>query len=497
DNPAERFNDDFKTISAKVDFGFTNKKWADQFFISLLATDQKKGVQTAQTMAQVFGEFRNNEEVLMPSVSYRKGDLFTEGLDISTFAAYSDAKSVVIDTTTNRYDWRGEIIGTNPAGGEIGRNGRSLFTQKDKSHIYRFNATYQLPSNYKIGFNYLYSSTRRTGEDPFTPVFRIPYIEPQKIGSHFAGLSLETVKLDEKLNANAFIKYYGYNSSINDLVFTTEWEVLEETNNVSNWGGGVAASYKLSPKLLLKTSVEQATRMPSPTEALGDGVTIINNPLIKPEQSFNANLGLGLGRYQIGSRDNLKITLGTFYRNVQDQLLFTVVDGQGNGEFRNISKVRGLGAEIDMVYELDQKFKFKLNGTYLDLRNNLKIDEDGRDNIVYRDRLRNTPYLMANAGLEYVVRDFIQKESKVFTYLQSSYVHEFFLRWPSLGNQDSKDIIPTQLVFDMGIGYTFPSQKLVVALDVSNMLNEQVYDNFLLQKPGRAIFFKINYQIIQ
>ncbi|MEM9650241.1 MAG: carboxypeptidase-like regulatory domain-containing protein, partial [Bacteroidota bacterium] len=47
DNPAERFNDDFKTISAKVDFGFTNKKWADQFFISLLATDQKKGVQTA------------------------------------------------------------------------------------------------------------------------------------------------------------------------------------------------------------------------------------------------------------------------------------------------------------------------------------------------------------------------------------------------------------------------------------------------------------------
>ncbi len=104
---------------------------------------------------------------------------------------------------------------------------------------------------------------------------------------------------------------------------------------------------------------------------------------------------------------------------------------------------------------------------------------------------------MANAGLEYNVLDFIQKESRFFTYLQSSYVHEFFLRWPSLGNEDTKDTIPTQLVFDAGVGYTFPSQKLTLAVDVSNMLNEQVYDNFLLQKPGRAIFFKINYQITQ
>ncbi|MEM7382176.1 MAG: TonB-dependent receptor, partial [Bacteroidota bacterium] len=134
-------------------------------------------------------------------------------------------------------------------------------------------------------------------------------------------------------------------------------------------------------------------------------------------------------------------------------------------------------------------------GTYLDLRNNLEIDENGRDNIIYRDRLRNTPYIMANAGLEFTTRDFIQKESKIFTYLQSAYVHEFFLRWPSLGDEDNKNIIPTQLIFDAGVGYTFPSQKLVVAVDVSNMLNEQVYDNFLLQKPGRAIFIKLNYQI--
>lgn len=495
EDPAERFNDDFQTASVKLDLGFTNKKWADQFFITMLASDQQKGVQTAQTMAQIFGEMRYNEQVLMPSLSYRKKDFITEGLDVTAFGAYSYTEGTLVDTTTARYDWRGEQIGTNVSGGEMGRNGKSLFTQKDKSQVYRFNATYRLPSQFKLGLNYLYSSTSRTGEDPFTPVYRIPYLEPQNIGSHFAGLSLETIKFNEKLHLNAFLKYYGYISSINDLVYTTEYEIINHRNEVSNWGGGFAASYRALPKLLLKTSVEQATRMPSPTEALGDGVTIRNNPLIKPEQSFNTNLGAVLGRYQLGTRHGLKIALNTFYRDVTDQLLFTITDGQGNGIFQNINKVAGTGAEIDIVYDYDLKLKFTLNGTYLDLRNNLKIDENGRKNIVYRDRMRNTPYFMANAGLEYSITDLIQEGSRFFTYLHSSYVHEFFLGWPSLGSQDNKNFIPSQLVFDTGIGYTFPSQKIILALDVSNLLNEQVYDNYLLQKPGRAIFLKINYQI--
>lgn len=497
ENPAERFNDDFQTASVKLDVGFTNKKWADQLFISMLASDQKRGVQTGQTMAYVYGEMGNNEKALMPSLSYQKKDLILKGLDVTAFAAYSYTEGTLVDTTAARYDWRGLRIGTNISGGEMGRNGKSQFTQKDQSEIYRFNGTYQLPADFQLGLNYLYTSTRRTGEDPFTPVYRIPYLEPQHVGSHFVGLSLETVKFEDRLHANAFVKHYRYNSSINDLVYTTEYEIVNHQNEVANWGGGFAASYRLLPALLLKSSVEQATRMPSPTEALGDGVTIVNNPLIRPEQSFNTNIGAVLGRYDLGSHHGVKVAVNTFYRDVKDQLLFTVINGQGEGIYQNINSVAGTGAELDVVYDFDQKLKLNLNGTYLDLRNNLKVDENGRDNIVYGDRLRNTPYFLANAGLEYSMRDVFQKASRLFSYLNSGYVHQFFLGWPSLGNQDNKNFIPSQLVFDAGIGYTFPSEKLILALDVSNMFNEQVYDNYLLQKPGRAFFFKINYQITQ
>lgn len=497
ENPAERFNDDFQTASVKLDIGVTDKKWADQLFFSMLASDQKRRVQTGQTMAYVYGEMRNNEKVLMPSLSYQKNDLIVKGLDVTGFAAYSKNEGTLIDTTTARYDWRGIQIGTNSSGGEMGRNGKSYYTQNDQSQIYRFNGTYQLPSDFRLGLNYLYTSTRRTGEDPFTPVYRIPYLEPQSVASHFAGLSLETVKFDHRLHANAFLKHYAYISSINDVVYSTDYEVVNYQNEVTNWGGGFAASYRILSKLLLKASVEQATRMPSPTEALGDGVTIVNNPLIQPEQSFNTNIGAVLGRYDLGVRHGIKVALNTFYRDIKDQLLFTIINGQGEGMYQNINKITGTGAEIDIVYDYDQKLKVNLNGTYLDLRNNLRIDENGRENILYGDRLRNTPYFMANAGMEYNMRDVIQNESRLFTYLNAGYVHQFFLGWPSLGNQDNKNFIPSQLVFDAGIGYTFPSQNLTLALDVSNMFNEQVYDNYLLQKPGRAFFFKINYQLTQ
>ncbi|MDO5971056.1 TonB-dependent receptor [Flavivirga aquimarina] len=498
DNPAERFNDDFQTTSAKLDIGFTQKKWADQFFLTLLASDTKKGIQTAQTMARVFGKVRNNEQVIMPSISYKKTNLITKGLDVNAFAGYTYTEGVLIDTSHVQYDWRGMEIGVRESGGEMGYDGKSEYTQKNQSQIYRLNTTYQLPSDFKLGFNYLYSTTRITGEDPFTPEYRIPYLEPQNIRSQFAGLSLETVKFNNKLRANAFVKYYGYNASINDLEYTDEWEIIEYKNKLNNWGGGFAASYRFSPELLIKTSLEQATRMPSPTEALGDGVTVNNNPFINPEQSFNVNLGTILGRYKLGSsRHGIKIAVNTFYRDVTDKLLFTVIDGQGNGEFRNIDRISGTGIELDFIYDFDYNFKFKLNGTYQDLRNNLEFDEDGRENIVYRDRMRNEPYFMANAGLDYNVSDYIQKNSKIFAYLQSSYTHEFFLRWPSLGSEENKSIVPSQLVFDAGIGYTFPSKKFILAVDIFNMFNEQVYDNYLLQKPGRAIFLKINYKITQ
>ena len=498
ENPAERFNDDFRTANIKLDIGFTEKKWADQFFITLLTTDQKRGIQTGQNMARVYGKVRYNEQLIMPSIVYKKGDFLTEGLDVNLFSGYSITNGTLVDTSSAKYDWAGDILAYTPGGEIVTRDNQSEFTLIDRTWISRFNSSYKLSDHYKIGFNYLGTITNRIGKDPYSPKYRIPYLEPQAITSHFAGLSLEALKFREKLRANVFAKFYHFDATINEYSYVGQelgYVLFSHENSETNWGAGFASSYKFLPKVLFKISLEQAARMPTATEALGNGVGIENNPKIKPVTSFNMNLGATFGNYSLGKKHTIKLSTNAFLRDTKNKLLFTVTDGFGNGEYRNVEKTLGKGIELEFVYGYGEWFKLTANGTYLDIRNNLEYEPDGRKNIVYWDRLRNTPYLMSNIGFQIHLDHVIQKKSKVMFYGQSSYVHEFFLNWPSLGNQTGKRTIPSQLVFDTGISYTIPSKKLSLSMDVSNLLNKQLFDNYLLQKPGRAISFKLNYQI--
>ncbi|RYZ44625.1 MAG: TonB-dependent receptor, partial [Sphingobacteriales bacterium] len=306
EHPATRFNDQFKTINGKADIGFVNKKWADQLFISLLASTQKRGIQTGQTMATVYGKLHYDEVMLMPHLSYQKANLFTKGLNLTLFSGYTKREGTTVDTAMAFYNWKAETTPHQQGGGEISRNGQSLFTMYENSWINRINLTYSLPRNFKLGFNYLNSRTDRRGADPYASPIRIPLIAPQYFNTQFAGMSLETRRLDDKLYLNTFLKWYDFNTTSNDLVYSMVEGAYQATavpiaNSSSNWGGGLAASYKFHPHLLGKFSIEQATRLPTPTEALGNGILVVNNPNIKPEQSLNINLGMVWGRIPVGA----------------------------------------------------------------------------------------------------------------------------------------------------------------------------------------------------
>ncbi len=498
ENPARRFNDQFQTLNGKVDIGFVEKKWADLFFISMLASTQEKGIQTGQTMATVYGKLRYKEVLVMPHLSYQKNNLFTKGLNLSLFSGYTKREGQTIDTSSALYNWKGDKRDHQQGGGEIGRDGRSLYTMHDQSWITRINLTYQLPAQFKLGFNYFNSGTDRRGEDPYVAAHRVPNIAPQSINTQFAGLSLETKKWQERLYVNLFAKWYDFKITSNNLQYFLvngqhQATAVPIRNKQSNWGGGMATSYKFHRHFLTKFSIEQSVRLPTPTEALGDGILVRNNPGIKPEQSLNANLGFVLGRIPIGRLHGLKLSASTFFRDTQNQLIYDI-GGKDNGIYENVSMTQGKGVEMEIVYDLNYWLRINANGTYLDIRNNQRYDK-GAINAVYGDRLRNTPYLLGNAGVSANIPNVIQKDAKLFVYMHANYLHEFYLRWPSLGSKETKYMIPSQLVFDLGVGYTFPKQNLSLAFDVSNFTDTQTYDNYLLQKPGRAVFIKIKYLI--
>ena len=76
-----------------------------------------------------------------------------------------------------------------------------------------------------------------------------------------------------------------------------------------------------------------------------------------------------------------------------------------------------------------------------------------------------------------------------------NYVKAFHRNWANVGG-NNLDIIPTQYPVDAGLTYAFPGQKIVLRFDAKNIFNQQVFDNFGLQKPGRAFFGKITYVIL-
>jgi hypothetical protein len=71
-------------------------------------------------------------------------------------------------------------------------------------------------------------------------------------------------------------------------------------------------------------------------------------------------------------------------------------------------------------------------------------------------------------------------------------VHSFFRGWESVGLRDQKQVIPSQLLHTLGVGYLVRGDRVHVSttLEVSNLTDEPAFDFYGLQRPGRAFYLK-------
>jgi outer membrane receptor protein involved in Fe transport len=118
-----------------------------------------------------------------------------------------------------------------------------------------------------------------------------------------------------------------------------------------------------------------------------------------------------------------------------------------------------------------------------------KYDNNGNVLLYYNKQLPNEPYFTVNGSVQYNFKDILQKNSELNLYYNFGYVGEFYTSWLEI------DKTTTQFPQDLGLSYAFPNKKIIVSFDARNILNEQVYDNFAVQKPGRAFYLKLNYTL--
>jgi len=117
------------------------------------------------------------------------------------------------------------------------------------------------------------------------------------------------------------------------------------------------------------------------------------------------------------------------------------------------------------------------------------------ESTTYGARIPNIPYLFANGDLELTVRDLIRKTNHLNLGYATNYVHDFPLYYEVHG-ASGKKVVPSQFSHDVNVTYTVGNGRYNFALECKNLTDARLYDNFSLQKPGRAFYFKIRYFFI-
>ncbi|MDR0427330.1 MAG: TonB-dependent receptor [Dysgonamonadaceae bacterium] len=502
---AKRFNDAYKSIGGRMEFGFTGVKWADRFYIGYNGSDAYNEIQHGTYMSVPYKGRTSDSRAHVFSLNYRKKDILMKGLEFTLDGMYSRRKEVVTDTVKWNYNWFGEISsGLNgepilrPNGAQQGAPTLNHINRKIKT--FRTGLNYDVLRNHKIILNHIFYDTDHTRQDLMRSETERNFIGTRDLQKNITSLAYEMTTFRGKLTTTLFGKYYQQKIDKTDpslkVVDGESVRVEEKTDNKKTATGyGLTLFYSVLPKLQLQVSAERAVRMPSESEVFGSpGENIVENTALNAEISDNLNIGVKTGPFPVG-KHRFDAAASVFVRDTKDkivqQISTRINDAVQTAPFENLGKTKAKGVEVELNYSYDRKLDVSLNMSKFNSVFNTKHDSNGREYDYYNKQLPNEPYFTVNGMAKYAFRNLIQKHSTLNVYYNCGFVKSFYTNWLQLEAFQ----VPDQFIQDMGISYLFPNRKFVVSFDAKNIFDKQAYDNFAVQKPGRAFYIKLNYTI--
>jgi len=468
-----RFHDTYHNETIITSVGVVGKKYADQLLVGLTLGKNYKELQTGARMVAVFGGWHRRGNIVMPTLKYRKTD-FIKGLDVTLNANYNLGKERNIDTLSARFDWYGNSK-PNPNG--EGR-GRSLSTYGNNNGLVTATANYKLSERQAIAVSNVFSTFYRKGTDAFNEGFTRGDIRP-RLNKNVLGLGY-TYDEKDKWSTSLFGKYL-YQNTPGQTPF-------------NKLGFGLAASYFITPGFQLKASYERANRLPEANELFGDVELVQGNLSLKPEQSQNVNIGFNYS-FANSPDHRFLVNANAIYRYSSNYIYSRFNQNQSALVLDNLDGVTTIGGEGEVRYSFKRFLSAGATLTYQHLTNQQQYVYDTNGNLVlspvYKDQMPNIPYLFGNADASVTLRDLGQKGSVLNLGYNMLYVHAFWLYWPSRGGD--KLSIPQQLSHDLNAVYSLKNGTYNIGLEVRNITDNRLYDNFSLQKPGRGVYVNFRY----
>lgn len=487
----KRFNDTYHNEAIVAKVGIIDRKWADRLMFGMTYSNMYKEIQTGVRQYTVYGEKHRKGHSLMPSLEYNKRGLFVDGLDLIVTANYNRNATINVDTASYQYNWFGDRKPYTNGRGEQSEQ----YARADNDN---WNTT--LTANYRIGnahvftFNNVWNAFHRSNTSLLTGTeIQDEYAKTTR--KNIAGLSYRLMP-SEKWNLSVFGKYYHQYVSGPMATDVNNSNFILTECFVNTGGYGVAGTYFPLTGLQVKLSYEKAYRLPTIEEMFGDEDLESGKINLRPENSHNVNLNLSYSK-NFG-KHNIYTEGGLIYRNTADYIQRNIQDlsgGKENATYINYGKVLTKGFNLSARYGYSKWFSIGGNFTRMDVRdwNKYQIGSTGTStpNLTYKARMANVPYMYADSDMNFHWHDFGKKGNLLTVTYDNQYLHSFCYNSEVIGTNSDEYTIPDQFSHNLTISYSIQNGRYNLSFECRNLTNERLYDNFSLQKAGRAFYGKI------
>ncbi|WP_026452317.1 TonB-dependent receptor [Aequorivita capsosiphonis] len=494
------FHNKFNQHSLEFSVQARELSWAESIEFKVNSYGLKKDIQNDPfSRTRPFGEvYRKEHGDFIPSLKY-KNHFLDNKLSLNQFLVYSQIDFEIFDKGKNvYYDWKGMAHTTN-SGSEMGNllldNG--YLQNNFQQFTSRTNLNYLINNYFQIENNTVFSHYNRKSNVGDLNDNGTIY---DKLITNFA---LNAQFFNQKLETNTQFKYLlgnfagQYNASDNPL----EENIVDKEVRNTGLSFSQALKYNINEKSYVRISYENTFRLPEQQELFGDNNFIIANYELTPEESKNINLGYTFAATHFGFEIN------TYYRDTKNLIRLKDLN-QYQATFLNLDNVKGFGVELQANYEPVEHLRLSGNLTWNDFRLQSSKDKSLNNQHFEDARIANMPFYYGNISASYNFMELLKLSTDLSFFWDYSYVHQYYLDYIEkqfepdgfLGlfgtsKINTSRIIPNQHTHNIGFIYVrdFSKQSVAFSAELKNAFNEDIYNEFKMQSPGRHFRMKITY----
>ncbi len=482
-----RFNDTYHNEAIVARIGFVNKPWADRLMAGFTYSHMYKEMQTGVRQEIVYGQKHRHGHSLIGSLEYGKRNLLTRGLDVALNANYNRNVTLNVDTASVKYNWRGETDRLNSPGEQSYQNSRA----NNNNWSATFTTNYRLGENHLFTVNDVFNTFNRSNDNLLSSV--VSTDEIGKITSkNIVGLSYRYTP-NTRFNISAFGKQYHQYVSGPAATTSAQDTYVKSSRSVDAFGYGAAGTWFMPLGFQMKASYEKAYRLPTIEEMFGDEDLEVGDMSLKPESSHNVNLNLSYNA-TFGS-NIIYVEAGFIYRDTRDYIqrnILALSGGKSAATYVNYGKVDTKGFSVSARYNFSKWLSLGGNFTQMNVRDNMKTAMGSTvANVAYRERMPNQPYMFADSDINFYWHGLGGKRNVLTVTYDNQYTHKFCYYASNIGSNNNDYMVPDQFSHNLTISYGINNGRYNLSFECRNFTNERLYDNFSLQKAGRAFYGKI------